>query len=143
MIVGFHFTKLHIEQHSPLKGKVSVNNNIDISQLTEHDYSLKNKQKTLNFHFVFTVDYQTNIGQIALEGDVTYLADEQRVKQILQQWKSKKKIPPEESTLILNAALTRCNIKALELSQELNLPPHLPLPKVNFQTQSLAENYIG
>lgn len=143
MIVGFHFTKLHIEQNSPVQGKVRVGNDISISELTERPYSLKQKQKTLDFHFVFTVDYQTNIGKISLEGDVLYLVDEQRTKLILQQWKTKKKLPPEESAVILNAILTKCNIKALELAQELNLPPHLPLPKVNFQSQTLAENYIG
>jgi|TARA_Y100000310_G_scaffold338661_1_gene428998 hypothetical protein len=143
MIIGFHFTKILIEQQNQLKGKVGISNGVDITNITEQKYSLKNKQKALTFQFTFTVDYKKDIGNITLNGDVMYLLNEKRYKQVLDLWKKNKKIPPEESMIILNRVLHKCNIKALELSQELNLPPHIPLPKVNFETQSLAESYIG
>tara|TARA_Y100000310_G_C20209824_1_gene590785 strand:- start:77 stop:508 length:432 start_codon:yes stop_codon:yes gene_type:complete len=143
MIIGFHFTKILIEQQNQLKGKVGISNGVDITNVTEQKYSLKDKQKALTFHFTFTVDYKKDIGNITLDGDVMYLLDEKRYKHVLDLWKKNKKIPPEESMIILNRVLHKCNIKALELSQELNLPPHIPLPKVNFETQNLAESYIG
>ena len=36
---------------------------------------------------------------------------------------------------LVNMILMKCNIRALGLSQEINLPPHLNLPKVNSQTK--------
>ena len=45
-------------------------------------------------------------------------------------WKKNKAIPKEAMTAVINTALTKCNIQALILSQQVNLPPPIPLPKV-------------
>ena len=41
-----------------------------------------------------------------------------------------KKIPKEVMTPVLNNILAKSNVEALVLSRELNLPPPIPLPKV-------------
>ena len=143
MIIGFHFTKMLVERQGAPKGKVSISNGIDITNVTEHPYTLREDKKAINFHFAFNVQYKTDVGNIALDGDVLCLVDKARSKQVLNLWKTKKKIPSEESMLVINTVLGKCNIKALELSQELNLPPHVPLPKVTFDKKNLAETYIG
>ena len=43
---------------------------------------------------------------------------------------------------VLNFVLAKCNIKALALSQDVNLPPQIPLPKLTAKKQE-AEQYIG
>ena len=43
---------------------------------------------------------------------------------------------------LLNTILTKCNVQALILSQEVNLPPPIPMPKVQIAQQT-EKNYIG
>ena len=144
MIVGLNFTKFLVQRQPNAQGKISVSNNVDISNVTEHDSSLTDdQQSTLSFQFLFTVDYTPKAGNIALQGELLYLTSKQEAKAILNTWKTKKKVPSNVSIPLLNALLNKCNIKALELSQELNLPPHIPLPTVDFNKKTIAETYIG
>ena len=62
------------------------------------------------------------------------------IDEILEKWKKDKKIDQEIMTPVLNTALTKCNIEALMLSQSMNMPPPIPLPKIQ---PSQARDYIG
>ena len=67
-------------------------------------------------------------GQIFLGGHILVMEESPKVKQILEDWKKDKKLPKELMSQILNTILAKCNIKALGLTQEVNLPPHIKLP---------------
>lgn len=143
MIVGFHYTKLSVEMHQPLRGKISVKNDLNIQDVKEQPLpGVKGPHKTVSFQFVFTVSYAPHIADIVITGDVYYAAAPKVIDDVLATWKSKKKVSSDVSLDVLNYALQKCNIRALEMSQELNLPLHLPLPKVDFQKKS-ATAYIG
>ena len=45
-------------------------------------------------------------------------------------------------TTLLNALLAKCNVQALILSQDVNLPPPIPLPKVQLN-EPQKDTYIG
>ena len=51
-------------------------------------------------------------------------------EEILKSWKKSKQVPKETMTEILNTVLMRCNVEALMLSRDVNLPPPIPMPKV-------------
>ena len=68
------------------------------------------------------------------------MEEQKKVEELLNGWKKDKKLPPEVITPVLNMALTKCNVQALILSQEINLPPPIPLPKVQ---QKESKEYIG
>ena len=53
-----------------------------------------------------------------------------KIEDILKTWKKDKSLHKDITQLIINAVLSRCNIKALELSQDVNLPPHIRLPLI-------------
>lgn len=143
MIVGFHYTKLSVERHQPLQGKVSVRNDINIRDVKEQPLAgVKGAHKTVAFQFVFTVTYAPHVADILLTGEVYYAAESKQIEEVLASWKSKKKVPADISLAVLNFVLQKCNIRALEMAQELNLPTHIPLPKVDFQKKT-ADAYIG
>lgn len=143
MIVGFHFTKLSIERHQPLQGKLSVRNDLNIKDVKEHILSgVKGSHKAVVFQFVFSVTYAPHVADIIILGDVFYSAEPKKIEEILSTWKSKKKVAAEISVDVLNFVLQKCNIRALEMAQELNLPTHIPMPKVNLQKKT-ADAYIG
>ena len=142
MIVGFGFTKLSAEEKEVAKGKIDINNNVSIKDIKEDSFSLgNNNQNVLKFIFEFTSKYEPNIGNILFEGELLYMEDPKKVKEILSSWKKDKKIPKEIMGGLLNTILTKCNVQALILSQEINLPPPIPMPKV--QIAAPDKNYIG
>ena len=144
MIVGFGFTKLSAEKKEAAKGKIDINNNVTIKNVEESDLALgKDKQNVLRFIFEFTSKYEPNVGTILFEGELLYLEEPKKAKEILSGWKKDKKIPKEMMAGLLNTILTKCNVQALILSQEINLPPPIPMPKVQMTPPEEKENYIG
>ncbi|MBI2650843.1 hypothetical protein HYX01_00015 [Candidatus Woesearchaeota archaeon] len=130
-IVGFNFTKINAEKKEAAKDKINVSNNVSISDIEEKKLSIgSEKQKILGFSFEFISKYEPDIGSIKLNGEILVMDDSSKAKDVLDGWKKGKKIPKEIMTDILNAILAKCHIHALILSEEINLPPPVPLPKL-------------
>lgn len=129
-VIGFNFTKMLIEKKGPVKGKVSINNNVGIKDLEETKLNINTNKKALKLNFEFTSAYEPNIGKILLTGEVIYLIDKDKAADIVKNWKKNKKIEKDMMTQILNNVLNKCNVQALILSKDMNLPPPIPLPKV-------------
>ena len=135
-IVGFNFTSINAERKEAVKGKININNNVAIKDVEERDLNLgSNKQKSLKFKFEFTSKYDPNVGSIILIGDVLFIEEAKKIKEILDGWKKDKKLPKEITGSILNTILGKCNVQALILSEQVNLPPPIPLPKVQVGTE--------
>jgi hypothetical protein len=141
-IIGFNFSKINVEKNEVGKGKVNISNNVAIKNIESKGISLgKDKQDALRFTFEFTSKYEPKLGNILLGGDVLFLTDAKKSKEIVDGWKKDKKVPKDIMAGILNTVLAKCNIQALILSQEVNLPPPIPLPKVKVGDKD--RNYIG
>lgn len=133
-IVGFNFNKIDVKKETATSGKISVSNNVSIKEIEEATFPLgKEKQMALKFIFEFSSKYEPKIGNILLGGDLLFIEETDKVKKILEEWKRDKKISTDIMKGILNTILARSNILALILSQEVNLPPPIPLPKVNVE----------
>ena len=135
MIIGFNLTKVLVEkdfsdEHQKIE---KISTKTDINGISEQKIEIKEKT-ALKFTFNFNVDYEKNIAKIRMEGSVLYLADLKQAKEILESWK-KKEIPKEIRINILNAILSKCNIKAIGLEEDMNLPPHFPLPRFQIQEE--------
>jgi len=143
MIVGFGFTKLSAEKGEIAKGKIDINNNVSIKDIQEDNFSLgKDKQQNvLRFIFEFVSNYEPKVGKILFEGELLYLEEQKKAKELLNSWKKDKKLPKELMEGMLNTILTKCNVQALILSQQVNLPPPIPLPKVQMTVPE--KSYIG
>ena len=68
--------------------------------------------------------------------------EQKKMNEMVKGWKKEKKISPEIIQGLFNTIIARSNIKALQLEQDLNLPPHLPMPKLTREKKSVRE-YIG
>lgn len=131
-IVGFSFNKIHVEKKGASKGKINISNNVKMKSVEKAELSFKpEKQEGISFRFEFNSVYEPEAGSIELEGELIYLAKKEDAKAILDEWKKSKKVKKEVMSTILNTILSKCNIQALLLSREINLPPPVPLPKVN------------
>ncbi|MBW2973432.1 hypothetical protein KY346_03500 [Candidatus Woesearchaeota archaeon] len=130
-VVGFQFDKIVVDRMDAPKGKMNVKNNIVIKDLEKKEINVgKAKQNLLVFKFEFEANYEPKIAKITLNGTTTYVEKEEKVEELIKGWKKDKKIPKEIMAPLLNNILTRCNIEALILAREVNLPPPIQLPKV-------------
>lgn len=130
-VVGLQLNKINVEKHGPAKGKISVNNNVAVKDVEKTDLTFgTSKQDALKFTFEFKASYEPKIATIILTGTVTYFDKAAEIENIYKGWKKDKKVPNEVMTPILNSILTRCNVQAMILSREVNLPPPIPLPRV-------------
>jgi hypothetical protein len=135
-IVGFSFNKIEVEKKENVPGKINISNNVSVKDVTNTDLSLgSEKQKAIKFVFEFQSKYEPDLGKILLGGEVLFLEEASKIKKILDEWKKEKRIDKEIMGAVLNAVLTKCNIEALLLSQEVNLPSPIPLPKVSMEVQ--------
>ena len=134
-VVGFSFTKVNAEKKQPVKGKISINNNVTVKNIEEISLAIGKDQKGLKFSFEFTAKYDPEVANINLDGEVVYMAKADEAKDILAKWKKEKKIAPGVMGKVLNTALAKCNIQALILSNDLNLPAPIPLPKVGVKKE--------
>ncbi len=130
-VIGMQFEKIVIEKLNPLKGKVTVNNNVALEKVEKFEVPVGNaKQLTARFHFSFSANYEPKIAVISLKGFLTYFDKKEVLEELEKAWKKDKKIDKNIMESVLNTILGKCNIEALILAREVNLPPPIPLPKV-------------
>ena|SRR3989344_2461549 len=127
-IVGFSFDKIAVEKKNSIKGKINISSDIKIEGVEESKLSIDKPCLKINFNF--DVKYEPNIGHIILGGHIFYLESADKIKTIVKDWKSTKKLPETMSLDILNTILTKCNIESLILSEKINLPPQIPLTRM-------------
>ncbi len=130
-IVGFNFDKLGAKKDNKITGKVQINNNVNITDVQQEKLSITSSEDILKFNFEFKAAYEPKIGAIQINGHLLFMDEPKKIDDIAKAWKKDKKLSKEVSTPIINSILARCNIKALTLSQDVNLPPHIKLPIVN------------
>lgn len=141
-IVGFNIDKLNVEKKKPIEGEVRIKNDMAIKEVVEDKIELSNKKEAvLRFVFEFSTEYQEGIGDIKIGGHLLYLDKKEKIKEILDRWNEKKEMETNLLTRIVNTILVRCNIKALGLSQEMNLPPNIKIPTVS--PKNNVNDYIG
>ena len=133
-IVGCNYRKITLERKENVTGNINIKNNIAIKDVEEKEFALgKAKQQGLKFNFEFTTEYEPNIGTINIFGEVLYLDEPKKIKELAASWKKNKKVEPDVMQQVLNTALSKCNVKALILAEDINLPSPIPLPRVSIE----------
>ncbi len=131
-LIGFNFNKMLTEKKNKAVGKINVKNNVIITKIQEAKLNMgTSKQAGVEFTFQFTVDYEPDIAMIEIVGSVVYMGTVDKVKEILDQWTKEKKMPPDVVEEVYNFVLHKCNVQALILARDMQLPAHIQLPKVS------------
>ncbi len=147
-VIGFNFDKILAENRTlDNKEKLkSVQTNIVINDIKQEKVGVSVKEGVARLEFLFELAYEPKIADITLEGHVIFVAPEKDIKKMISDWSNNKgKVDFESVKSIINLVLIKCNIKALSLSQEVNLAPHLPLPIMGSPSAKKdgADKYIG
>ena len=129
--IGFSFKYISIEKVKESKGNINVNTDMKIKDLKKSSSDLFKEKDTFLVEYEFNIEYQPNFANVLFKGNLIFLLDgkedEELVKGYLEGWKEKK-LPEEFSRSILQIVFNKCNLKALQLEEYLNLPSHIPGP---------------
>lgn len=146
-VISFMYDKILSERKQTLQAPLKVKTSIKVTDLKQEEVPLAGgkKELVLRFFFEYGVEYQTNQGSVLLAGNLLYGGKKEDLEEVYKEWKKTKKFSPEVSKEVLNYIFLRCNIKALQFEQEVALPPHIVLPRLQHQAKpkSKAEDYIG
>lgn len=123
-IVDIFFTKINSEREKTLNPKLKANVSLVLRD-PEESQSESGNRKILNFPFEFVLTYETS-AKIIIEGLVVFIDEKKKVQELMKDWKKDK----EFTRQLYNFALTKCNLKALLIEEQLRLPLHIPLPKL-------------
>lgn len=126
-LLGFNYTKISAQRYPDFKGKLEINPNINIASIEKHDLNLI-KQDALKIVFSFNIQYK-DLADINLDGEIILKTDSKTLKETLNGWKNKS-LDPEIQSMILNLIMQKASIRAIELEEEMNLPIHIKIPRL-------------
>ena len=142
-ILGLNFTKLNAEKFSINTKGVKINTHIDLSEIREVKSEVfSSKEKVLGIKFSYEIDYDPNFAKIKLDGNILISVDELIFNKILGGWKTKD-LPEDFRLTIFNLILKKSSLKALQLEEELNIPPHIAMPFLKVQDSKQAQPYLN
>lgn len=135
-ILGFSFSKIMAEKSKEFK-KGAIATNMEFVNVEKEKVEVLKTEEVIKLDFKFSVFYKESndknaktLAEITFQGSMLISTDTSESKQLLDSWK-KKQIPDNMKLPLLNIILKKCSVKALVLEEELNLPSHVPLPKLN------------
>lgn len=127
-IIGFNLTKISVDRKEKLEGKLEVKQNINIDNISKDKINISTED-ILKVNFTFNIDYNPDFAKVELKGVVILLPDKDELKEITKSWK-KKQVSEKFRVPLFNFIMNKCNIKALNLEDEMALPLHIPMPKL-------------
>ena len=150
-IVGFNFDKLLVDKKKTLKAPIKVDTGMKIVDVKKEEIAVAGKKEILlKFEYEFKVGYNKGEAEVLIAGSLVLAEDQKILNDIFDQWKKENKFDPKITQAVMNNVLMRCNIKALLLTQEVGLPPHIRLPLVQqaapekiIAKKTKVDSYIG
>ena len=139
-VIAFNIDRILAEKISQVTKDTKVENNMKINDVG----IIPKRGNILKFDFEFTTEYKKDVGNLKINGNLLYSDNEKKIKETLDSWRKSKKLDKEIMTSITNFILIKCNVKALMLSEQVNLPPHIRLPMLEIESKKATKgDYIG
>lgn len=130
-VISFNFTKISAERAEQRAGSTNIKNSVVMNDVVKTNLKLgPQSQDVLRVLFEFTSAYEPDRGKIKLFGEVLYLDKPEKLDTLVKAWQKDKKLPKDEARSIVNHLLSKCNVEAILLSRELNLPSPIELPRL-------------
>lgn len=143
-IMGLNFDRMLVEKKQALKAPVNTESDLKILDVEKVDMDVPKGLNVLRFNFLFKVNYTPGFGGIELAGHILYSEEKSKASELLKSWKKNKKVLDRELIgRIMNVILLKSNIKALLLSQEVGLPPHIQMPVIRPKQKRNPSSYTG
>jgi len=134
-VIGFSINKINAERKAHVKGKLEIKQGINIDDIKKEEVSIS-KSPAVSFEFTYSLEYSPGFGKIEIKGTLVALDENNESKEILKEWKKKKFAESGIKLSLFNFIMAKCNLKALQLEEEIGFPLHIPMPKLAADTSS-------
>jgi len=116
---------------APVKG---LNINIALEDV-------KKGEENLEITYVYTAAYNEDVGEIKIKGIILAKEEDKRVKDIVDTWKKKKKVPDDYAATVLSAVNYSGSANGTLIARVLGLtapliPPRIQLSKAEAKTEA-------
>lgn len=139
-ILGLNFTKISAERSGDVL-QTTVNTNIEFLEVEKEKLEILKDAEPLRVKYLFSITYnkgegkkQEKVAEIIFEGTLLLSATLEESKEVLKSWK-KKELSNNFKVPLFNLILKKCSIRALALEEELGIPSHVPLPRLQPKQQ--------
>ncbi|MCK5477043.1 MAG: hypothetical protein KAI55_03920 [Candidatus Aenigmarchaeota archaeon] len=148
MISNIIINKISAENKLILKKqekKMEIGNTLSIKKIEEQELvsGSDKKEKTLFISYEFKIIYKTGeneLGNIDFSGSLLWRSED--IEEFIETWKKDKKLPEKYSFIIMNSILRKCILSAINISEQINLPPPINIPIIQEKKVQNIE-YIG
>ncbi len=132
-LIGFNFNKINTEKFKDKVENLKINTKINVSEIKniKSDF-FKTKEEIIEVKFDYFINYDPDFAKIELAGSVILAIEAKIAKDILKQWEDKK-MSEDFRIMLFNIILRKSSLRALQLQDEMNLPPHISLPTLKKQ----------
>lgn len=123
-IKDFELKAIDAERYSKKgekKKNIKINHNSSVTKINKID------SKTNQVDFRFTANY-SGMGVIKIEGSLIFIGEH---PDLAENWRKKNEMPNEAAKEIHTTIINNCIPQSVTIAKDLNLPPPIPLPKVN------------
>jgi hypothetical protein len=128
-VIGFNFTRISANKENKKDKLEKINSNLEFTNIVKESIDMLKEAHVAKIDFKYNIDYQPTLAAIDMEGVILIKSEEKEVDKLIKTWK-KNKMEDEVKIPLFNLILKKCSIKALQLEEELNLPQHIQLPKL-------------
>ena len=142
-IVGFNLTKISIQRKEAAAGNFKVTSKINVKSISEEKIDIAEGKSVAKLEFEYGIDYEPKVAEIRFEGFILILGDPKEIKDTISDWKKKNTLLTDLKVRTFNTIFHKCNIKALQLEDELGLPSHIQMPKIKTEETSKKATYTG
>lgn len=124
--VELKYRNIEARRFSFASAPVDINNNSTV-------VSVLGENELLHIDFIFSSNYEPNVGLIRIEGRLTLKDSKENIKKALDEWKNSenKNLPKDIAENVHNTILSNCIVEATVLSREVQLPAPIPTPRVS------------
>ncbi len=128
-IIGLNYKKISAERKSAVKPNMKINTGPEITSIKKSKLQgFDNEIDVLTVGFKFKSDIDPQIATIEIEGSIVYKTG--KVAEILKAWDKNKEVPPYAHIELINHIFKKTGILALQLSDIMQLPPVISMPKL-------------
>jgi len=124
--IGFNFNKILIERINKKSIGEKISTKLDISSIEKIPNTLNSDEAILNVEFSYIIDYNPEVARIELRGNVLFNDSNDNINTMITKWENKE-MDADFKVNLFNIILRKSNIRALQLEDDLNLPPHMKL----------------
>lgn len=128
-VLTVNFTSISCEKKGSLNQKMQIRTAPRVTGVKRLKMEMFGKKSdVLEIQFIFESNYMPEVGGISIGGSLLY--ESKDVAKIEKMWKDKKTMPDEVQVEIINYLFRVVGVKAIQLSDIMQLPPVITMPRI-------------